>query len=139
LHLKMTSSLANATLPELAIADFLAAGGYDHHLRKLRRLYADKADLMAQAIGGHFPQGTRVTRPTGGQVLWVELPDRIDALDLFHRALKEKISIAPGHIFSPKQRFHNFVRLNCGNPWSEIIETAIHRLGRMMEHRRATK
>ena len=133
LHLKMVSSLANATLPELAIADFLTAGGYDHHLRKLRRLYADKANLMTQAIGEHFPEGTKVTRPAGGQVLWVELPIHIDAVDLFHRALKEKISIAPGHIFSPKQRFHNFVRLNCGNPWSETIEAAVRRLGQIMK------
>ena len=132
LHLKMVSSLANATLPELAIADFLANGGYDHHLRKLRRHYAGKATLMTLAIGEHFPAGTKVTRPAGGQVLWVELPEAVNSMELFHRALREKISIAPGPIFSPKQRFRNFVRLNFGNPWNAATEDALRRLGEMI-------
>ncbi|HSJ01958.1 MAG TPA: PLP-dependent aminotransferase family protein, partial [Verrucomicrobium sp.] len=37
--LKLTSTLATATLPELAVAEFLANGGYDHYLRSARRLY----------------------------------------------------------------------------------------------------
>ena len=133
LHLKMVSTLANATLPEMAIADFLATGGYDHHLRKLRRVYADKSAWMTRIICEHFPEGTKVTQPSGGQVLWVELPGHINSLELFERALVEKISIAPGPIFSAKQKFQNFIRLNCGNPQSEIIENALKRLGRIIK------
>ncbi len=132
MHLKMVSSLANATLPELAVADFLAAGGYGAHVRKLRRLYAEKADWMTRAIGEYFPEGTRVTRPAGGQVLWVELPKRINALELFHRALEQKISIAPGPVFSATQKYQNFIRMNVGNPWNRRIEDALACLGRMM-------
>jgi DNA-binding transcriptional MocR family regulator len=132
-HLKIVSTMATATLPQMAIADFLANGGYDHHLRKVRRLYADKVALMTRAICEYFPEGTKVTRPQGGQVLWVELPERIKALELFSRALAEKISIAPGPIFSAKNRFQNFVRLNCGNPWSPAIEDALRRLGQLMK------
>ena len=132
LHLKMVSTLANATLPELAVADYLAMGGYEHHLRKLRKLYADKASLMTQAISEYFPKETKVTRPSGGQVLWVQLPKHVNSFDLFHRALKEKISIAPGPIFSAKQKFENFIRLNYGNPWNGVIEGALRRLGRII-------
>jgi len=131
-HLKFVTSIGTSTLPQLAIADFLADGGFDRHLRKLRRIYAEQVDRVTHAIARYFPEGTRVTRPTGGYVLWVELPGQIDSIDLFERAQAEKISIAPGPMFSPGQRFQNFIRVNCGNPWSEQIESALLRLGRIM-------
>ena len=61
--------------------------------------------------------------------LWVELPPHVNALAVYHQAMTAGISIAPGPIFSAKQKYENFIRINCGNPWSEIIENAIRRLG----------
>ena len=65
--------------------------------------------------------------------LWIELPSNINALTVYERALAAKISIAPGPIFSAKQKFQNCIRLNCGNPWSEILENAIRKLGAIAE------
>lgn len=133
-YLKLVSTSASPTLPQMAIADFLANGSYDCHLRKMRRFYGLQCTRMAETISRYFPEGTRATRPTGGQVLWVELPAQIDALKLYARALTEKISIAPGPIFSPKFGFKNFIRLNCGNVWSSQIETALQTLGQLSRH-----
>ncbi len=130
-HLKTVTTVATGTLPQIAIADFLANGGYNHHLRRIRKLYAEKVHIISQAISRHFPAETRITRPAGGYVLWVELPQHVDSLELFDRALASGISIAPGAIFSAKGKFRNFIRLNCGNPWSPTIEQAIAALGRM--------
>jgi DNA-binding transcriptional MocR family regulator len=55
----------------------------------------------------------------------------VDSLELHHRALQQKISIAPGPIFSPKQKYKNFIRLSCGQPWSEKIDRAVRTLGEM--------
>ena len=131
-YLKFVSTSATATLPQMAIADFLANGGFDHHLRKVRRFYAEQVQRMTEAVTQYFPSSTRVTRPTGGLVLWVELPERINSLELYRRALEHKISIAPGPIFSPKRKYQNFIRLNCGNPWSDRIENAVKTLGELM-------
>ncbi len=130
-HLKLVTTVATATLPQMAIADFLANGGYNHHLRRIRRLYAEKVQLVSEAVTRFFPAGTRITRPTGGYVLWVEMPPAVNSLELFDRALAAGISIVPGPVFSAKGKFRNFIRLNCGNPWSEHIERAIEKLGRM--------
>lgn len=131
-HLKFIGTVGTGTLPQMAIAEFLANGGYEHHLRKLRRAVAEQMRCVTEAIAKYFPQGTKVTRPTGGHVLWVELPSRINSLELFRRALEERISIAPGPIFSPKRKYRNFIRLSCGSPWSEEKDKAVFRLGRMM-------
>jgi DNA-binding transcriptional MocR family regulator len=130
-QLKLFTTLANAILPQMAVAEFLANGGYDHHLRRIRKLHAENIGRMTQAVSAHFPQGTKVTRPAGGFVLWVELPRQVDSMKLHDRAMEEKISIAPGPIFSPKRKFMNFVRINCGNAWTDQIERAVETLGRL--------
>jgi DNA-binding transcriptional MocR family regulator len=127
--LKFTSSMATTSAPQMAIADFLQNGGYDRYLRKLRRALMTQVQQMSSAIGRHFPEGTKVTRPQGGYVLWVELPSSVDSLELHRKALQAKISIAPGPIFSAKQRYKNFVRISCGQTWSEKIDDAVRTLG----------
>lgn len=130
-RLKFTNTIANASITQMAVAAFLANGGYDHHLRRLRRVYATNVQLMTDAIGQWFPDSTRVTRPRGGFVLWVELPKKIDSLELHRRALAEHVGIAPGPIFTGQNRYRNFIRLNCGQTWSEQIANALRRLGRL--------
>lgn len=132
-HLKYVNTMATATLPQLAIAEFLERGGYDHYLRKTRVLYAQGIERMTHAIARYFPDGSRVTQPAGGFVLWVELPKKVDSFELQRRALARKISIVPGPLFSPKQAYRNCIRLTCALPWDERLERALVTLGRMAE------
>jgi DNA-binding transcriptional MocR family regulator len=129
--LKFTSSMATVTAPQMAIAQFLQSGGYDRYLRKIRRILMTQVQQMSNAISRYFPDGTKVTRPQGGYVLWVELPRSVDALELHRQALARKISIAPGPIFSAKQKYKNFIRLSCGLPWSEKVDRAVQTLAEL--------
>jgi DNA-binding transcriptional MocR family regulator len=113
----------------MAIAQFLETGGYEHHLRKVRAFYAEQVQLVSAAVQRYFPPGTRVTRPAGGFVVWVEMPGKCDAMKLYEQALARQISIAPGPIFSASGRFKNFVRLNCSCPWSPDLDAALRTLG----------
>jgi DNA-binding transcriptional MocR family regulator len=61
------------------------------------------------------------------------MPPKIDALRLYQAALAERIAILPGRIFSPSNRFRNFIRINCGQTWSESHERALLKLGRLCE------
>jgi DNA-binding transcriptional MocR family regulator len=128
---KLTHTLATATLPELAIAGFLAEGGYDHWLRGARRIYINNVTQVRRAILGEFPAGTTVTSPQGGFLLWVTMPPKVDALQLYERALAHGISIAPGHMFSLDQRYTNCIRISCGERWSARIAGAIKTLGEL--------
>lgn len=127
---KALMNIATATPTQLAVAEFLANGGYDHHLRTVRRVYARQIGHVREAIGRHFPQGTRVTRPEGGFVLWVEMPEEVDALRLHQEALRGGISIAPGTVFTTGEKYGNCIRINSAF-WSERIEQAIETLGGM--------
>ena len=128
-RLKLTTSLAAAMPSQLALAEYLGQGGYERHLRQLRGALAAQQQSMLAAIEAHFPQGTRVTQPSGGYFLWVVLPESVDALELHRRALGQGISIAPGPMFSAKRAFRNCIRLNYGHAWDERAAAAIAVLG----------
>ena len=120
-----------AAPPQLAIAEFLRTGNYDSHLRRLRKAYRDQVEQMRYAIAREFPDGTRITRPAGGFVLWVQLPKPVDGTELFEKSLAEGVSITPGVLFSSTDKFKNCIRVSCGMPWNERIETAVETVGRI--------
>ncbi len=126
--MKAVSNIATATLPQLAIAEFLATGGYDQYLRKIRGIYGRQTSLMSQAVSRSFPRGTKVSSPQGGFVLWVEMPEQVDSIKLYELALRAGITIAPGQIFSASMKYPNFIRLNSAF-WSKEIEDAIAVIG----------
>ncbi len=128
---KVATTMATATPTQLAIADYLAGGGMERHLRRLRRSFKDLVTRMISEIGESFPAGTCVTRPTGGYLLWVEMPAEVDAFALHRAALAEGISIVPGPILSASGRYRNCLRLNCAVPWSPTVAAALRRLGEL--------
>lgn len=130
--LKYSTSTAAATLSQLAVADFMAEGGYRQHLRRIRRIYQGRVAELRCTVIRFFPDDIRVTDPSGGYLLWVELPEAIDALILYKKALNESIAITPGHLFSTSDRYRNFIRLNAAN-WSDDVMPAIQRLGRVIQ------
>jgi len=130
-RIKMMLNLATPSLPQHVVAEFLASGGYDRHLRRLRVSLTDQMERVRQAIARYFPDGTRVSRPAGGHMLWVELPRRTNSVAVFHEALAHHISVLPGTIFSPARRYRNYLRLSCGHLWSETHERALVTLGRI--------
>ncbi len=129
--LKFMSTIATPTVLQAAVADYLESGSYERHLRRMRGLFARQVEQVAEAVTRHFPAGTRMTHPSGGYVLWVELPRGGDAERLHERALREQVSFLPGTIFSPRARFRRCLRLNCGYPFDERIETSLRILGRL--------
>ena len=131
-RMKYGQSLACPALLGMAVAEFLASGGYDRHLRRLRIALETNVDRYREAIMTEFPEGTRVSAPRGGFVLWVELPPNNDALVLHEQSLRRGIVVAPGPLFSARQRFSNCLRISAGTPWSERIATAIRTLAKLI-------
>ena len=125
---KLITNLASAAPTQLAVAEFLDTGGYDHHLRRVRRVYAARTAQMADAVGRYFPRGTRVSKPEGGFTLWVELPEKVDCTRIYGEAVRKGITIAPGSVFSTTDQFNHCLRLNAAF-WSEDYVWAIQYLG----------
>jgi DNA-binding transcriptional MocR family regulator len=128
---KLTTTLNTNVPAQWAISRYLQGGGYDRHLRRLRAILAAQQAQYIAAVAACFPDGTRVTRASGGYFAWIELPEGRDALALHRRAAREGISIAPGPIFSASRGFGRCLRLNYGHPFDARIEQALHTLGEL--------
>jgi DNA-binding transcriptional MocR family regulator len=129
LRQKLASTLATPALTQAALAEFLSCGGYDSHLRRIRRVFAENIDRMTRAIERGFPAGTRVSRPAGGFVLWVELPEPTDTRTMFAEAVNRGICFAPGDVFSASGRQRHCLRLSCGYWWDRRIEAGLETIG----------
>ena len=132
-RLKLITSVSVPSLSQHVIAEFLETGGYARHLKRLRSVAAGRVEFVRQAIAKYFPEGTRISRPAGGYMLWVELSPKVNALKLYRAALEQHISILPGTIFSATGRYKNHVRINCAITWSEVYDRALLTLARLCE------
>ena len=131
-RLKGLTNVAGARLPQLALAEFLESGALDRHLKRLRTELWRSVEATRQEVLRLFPAGTRVSKPEGGFVLWIELPEGHDGVSVQKRARAAGINILPGAAFSPSRQFTNCIRLSCGHPF-EVIRPAVATLARILE------
>jgi DNA-binding transcriptional MocR family regulator len=129
LALKRATDLATSALVQTALADFLASGAYERHLRRVRRALEERLDTAFQALERHLPDGSSFTRPDGGYVLWVTLPEAIDSLALHAAAKAAGVVYTPGQLFFPDGRRTSSLRLSLAQAEPAEIERGIRALG----------
>lgn len=133
IRMKQVHSISATAITQEVIADFLENGRYENHLRKMRQTLHTNCLQYIRAIADYFPEGTKVSRPQGGFVLWVELDKRVDTLELYEQAIRKNISIAPGKMFSLQQQFSNCMRLSYGLQWNEKVDDTLKTLGNLVK------
>ncbi|MEF2230281.1 MAG: PLP-dependent aminotransferase family protein [Pseudodesulfovibrio sp.] len=129
LEIKATTNVCTSAPAQMAIAEYLRQGRMERHLKRLRSALEQQMDTMQLHLEQCFPPGTRVTHPMGGVVLWLELDPRVDSVELFFRARERGIAIAPGAVFSTRDKFSNYIRLSCGEPMNDRIHQGLRTLG----------
>lgn len=130
---KLLQTISTPSLYQEVIADFLEHGRYDHHLRTIRTKLYTSCLKFQRAIEDYFPHNTKISQPQGGFMLWLELDKKIDTAKLFDIAIKQKISFAPGRMFSLHNQYNNCMRLNYGQEWNEDIDFDLKRLGNIVK------
>jgi DNA-binding transcriptional MocR family regulator len=126
------TSLSSPVWQHLAIANYLAGGSYARTVSRAVRAYKKRVMLMREWVLGYFPAGTRVTRPQGGFILWVELPESIDVQVLLKSALAKGMAFSPGLFFSPSGGYTHHIRLSAGGSiaWDRM-ESTLAALGKL--------
>jgi DNA-binding transcriptional MocR family regulator len=130
--LKYAQSRPNDTLAQIAVADYMGSNAYDRHLARLRHLLRTRREQVAEDIATHFPTGTRLSVPSGGMLLWIELPPMQKNQTVFETALREGIRVAPGHIFSNAERYNDYLRINSSTPFTPEARQALQRLAEIV-------
>ena len=132
-QIKRISNISSPSLTQAAVAHFLKIGRYEYHLKNLRKALHTQCLRYMQAIIEYFPGDTKISRPQGGFVLWLELNKKINSFKLRTEAMQYKISVVPGRIFSASCNYSNFIRISFGKPWSEDVDYGLMMLGKLIK------
>lgn len=133
LHMKYISTGSTATQTQMAVAAFIRQGHYQPHLRRMRSFYQRNLETFTRRVRHHFPCGICVTRPQGGFLIWVELPEPFDAWQLNQDLRASGVQVAIGSLFSASGKYRNCLRLSYAQAFSEQIEKALEILGAAVE------
>jgi len=108
----------------------LAEEGYlNQHVSELRETYRLRRDAMLAALERYMPEGVCWTAPKGGFYIWVTLPEKLDASELFLKAVEKNVAYVIGQPFYPDESIKNTLRLSFSHEPEDIIEEGIGRLG----------
>ncbi|WP_192459382.1 PLP-dependent aminotransferase family protein [Musicola keenii] len=130
MHAKYTNTGTTAICTQLAIAEFIRQGYYQPHVRRMRSLYQRNLETFAYWLRYYFPEEICVSRPQGGFVLWVEMPEYMDGVQLReHLRATANIHIAEGSLFSASGKYRHCLRMSCSKPWSNDMEKTIATIG----------
>ena len=133
LDFKRAVSARSVLLPQQAIARHMAEGHYDRHIRLSRDTYAKRGRALRALVAQCFPHGTRISKPTGGFQLWVELPEQHSAMALAEYALSQGIAISPGRLFSHRGHYGHCLRL-CYSKYHEDHCASIELMGKWLSN-----
>ncbi|OPX54191.1 transcriptional regulator, GntR family [Oceanospirillum multiglobuliferum] len=111
-HLLFVTHMGLPSHSQKALAQWLATGKLNRHLRQIRKVYQQRLSDLLSCIADSWPAEVQVQQPSGGFLLWLKLPEGCEALQLYQWALDQKISITPGPLFSGQEAFPNYLRLN---------------------------
>lgn len=129
---KEASDLHTNIFSQYLIWDYLEHNDYDAHIEKIRQLYKTQAQAMVNAMEKYFPKTVTYTKPHGGMFLWVTLPEGVSAMELFPKALENKVAFVPGDPFYINKKDMNTMRLNYTNADCQTIEEGIRKLGALL-------
>lgn len=129
---KEASDLHTNIFSQYLIWDYLEHNDYDAHIEKIRQLYKTQAQAMVNAMDKYFPKTVTYTKPHGGMFLWVTLPEGVSAMELFPKALENKVAFVPGDPFYINRKDMNTMRLNYTNADCQTIEEGIRKLGALL-------
>ena len=131
---KQAADLHSNIFAQYAVYDYLMNHELNEHIGKIKALYKEQSDAMLQAMKDFFPDTVTYTMPKGGMFVWGSLPEGESSLELFDRAMKEKVAFVPGNPFYvDDQKPVPTFRLNYTNSEPEVIREGIRRLGKLME------
>ena len=131
---KLLHTMSSPPLYQEVVADFMEHGRYEHHLRGLRNTLYSNYLKFQSAIEKYFPENTKISKPQGGFVLWLELDPKIDTAILYDIAIQHNISFAPGRMFTQHEQFNNCLRLNYAIKWDEKVEASLKKLGQLIKN-----
>jgi 2-aminoadipate transaminase len=130
---KEASDINMSNFAQWVVAEFLEMGCLPTHVNCLLQEYGDRRRVMNSALAAEFPEYCHWRIPHSGVFFWIELPAAMNGSDLLRAALEqEHVAFLPAEGFSRGHRV-NGLRLNFSRHNRDLINEAVHRIGKVIK------
>jgi len=128
---KQSADVHSPLLTQAIVDAYLRQGLMPGHIERICGGYAKQLNAMLEGFR-HFPEGTVHTVPQGGLFVWAELPQGMDALEAFPKAVDANVAYVAGTYFYPDGGHERTMRLNFSMCEVPVIEEGMQRLGAVL-------
>ena len=126
---KLCISMDTSHPAQSILTAYLGTKEHRRHLNMIRKVLEKRVDTHLRYLSEILPEGSVVRKPHGGCLLWIALPENIDAVKVFEKAAGKGLITAPGAIFTASRYFNNYIRLNTGFKLTDKRAEALSVLG----------
>lgn len=133
---KQGTDLHTPNLSQAIVDQFLRRNLLDSHIQSIIPAYREKMELMLEELA-KFPEGIEFTKPEGGLFIFASLPEKLNATELFPKAVEAGVAYVPGTYFYPYGGHDNTFRLNFSGSTPEQIRAGMTKLRKLFEEAKA--
>ena len=137
--LREASDARSDVAMEFAIAELFEDGELLRHMRRMRRTYAARRDVLASALRQHLGTALDFRVPDGGMALWARAEDAIDTAAWQHAGEREGVIFQTAQRYAFDQSGQQCMRL----PFSYLDEAelgeAVQRMARALTRVRTSR
>jgi DNA-binding transcriptional MocR family regulator len=113
--------LGHNTVVQAGVADFIKTGQYRKHLNIVRGMLFENISSYQKLLQECLPDGSAISQPSGGMVLWIQVPG-LNTDKLLEGAEKLNIEIRAGSFFTTRRLYRDCFRLNAGWALSDAYD-----------------
>jgi DNA-binding transcriptional MocR family regulator len=130
--MKLNTDFHTNTLAQHITARFLEQGGYERHIEASNPFYAERRDLLMEALEKHLPGEYRAERPNGGHHVWVQLLRPVEERTLYREAVRQGVTFTPGGTVTAERTPLTSLRLSFSLVDPPELDEGVRRLARAL-------
>jgi GntR family transcriptional regulator/MocR family aminotransferase len=115
-------------LLELAVADLLEEGEIQRHVRRARRIYAERRRALARLLEAELGDALSFVLPNGGTAIWARVADDVSADAWAERAYAGGLVLQPARLFAFDGRSRAHMRIGFAQHDDREAREAVRRL-----------
>ncbi len=105
----------------------------DEHIERVRASLKAKRDALLAALDENFPPGCAWSKPSGGMMVWLQLPEGADTWNALDKAIEAGVKYNPGPLFRAERDRPNYMRLTYSHNTPEEIGEGVGILASVFE------
>ncbi len=133
LFVKKSLDISTSKLLQAVLYEFCRQGLLDRHIRKIRKINRERFNVAVESIKKYFPEEVSWWEPDGGMMIWVNLPEYCDPLQVQQAAENNGVSISASPFFAPRGEKTCGFRISYAIQEPENIKEGIKILGKVLK------